>query len=181
MNSLLKFFTKYITSLVSQEKKLLYIYGSFFIIQFVCLTLGILLDGQERGISTLERINGLAFGIPNFCTILLIPAPYYEYTYLYSPMTLISFIYLFTYIVIYLFIYFVFKNKDILFKRRAFYYILFVYMLINSYFIEFEKVGNILFFLFPIFVLPSFLVYIFDVELKYKNKQSKEEITKLKV
>ena len=112
------------------------------------------------GISTLERINGLAFGIPNFCTILLIPAPYYEYTYLYSPMTLISFIYLFTYLVIYLviylftylviylFTYLVFKNKDILFRRRIFYYILFIYMFINSYFIEFEKLGNILFFYF---------------------------------
>ncbi len=60
-----------------------------------------------------------------------------------------------------------------LYKRRMFYYIIFIYMFVNSYFIEFEKVGNILFLLFPIFVLPIFLVYLIDVELKNKRGQNK--------
>jgi len=75
------------------------------------------------------------------------------------------------YLLIYIVTYLLFKNK--LFQRRIFYYILFIYMFINSYFIEFEKVGNILFFLFPIFVLPTFLVYLFDVELN-KDKKIQE-------
>ncbi len=94
-----------VINFIKQEKKLFYTYSILFIIQFIGLSLGIYLYTEELGISKLERINSLIFGVLNFCTILLIPAPYYEYTYLYSPMTLVNFIYLFTYLLIYLFTY----------------------------------------------------------------------------
>jgi len=54
---------KNIINFINQEKKLIYTYSGFFIVQFIGLFIGIYLHTEEFGISDFERINSLIFGI----------------------------------------------------------------------------------------------------------------------
>ena len=108
-----------------------------------------------------------------FFTIPTIPFFYFkidniniEYDFIYS------FIYLSIYFFIYLFIYImsrIFIKKNILYQRRLFFFSMFIYLLINGYLIEFDKLGKLIYGTYYIFNLPIILVYLFDVEHIHKK------------